>query len=135
MLAELRRQGEIRSRFPEVRKTFEDFLKGAQVISEDSFLRRRPKIWWTREEKLSHQGEDFTLLVTTPEGSSSLSNAKLRIEVSTDDGRKTAEYLPSLAETQSRFPEATGEILDRLSDLEEVVRKFNQSRPRIRPLF
>ena len=98
-------------------------------------MRRRPKFWWTREEKLSHQGENFTLLVTTPEGSTSLSDAKLRIEVSTDDGRKTVEYLPSLTETQSIFPEATGEILDRLSDLEEVVRKFNEARPQILALF
>lgn len=134
MLAELRQQGEIRSRFPKVRKTFEDFLKGSQLILEDSFLRRRPKYWWRRSERLSHQGENFNLLVTTLEGSSSLSDARLRIEVSTDDGRKTAEYLPSLAETQSMFPEATGEILDRLSDLEEVVRKFNESRPTIQTL-
>lgn len=134
MLAELRRQGETRSRFPELRKTFEDFLKGTQIISKDSFLRRRPRYWWTREEKLSHEGQDFTLLVTTPKGSSPLSDTELRIEVSTDDGRKTAEYLPSLKETQSTLPWITGELLDRLSDLEEVVRKFNKSRPRIRAL-
>jgi hypothetical protein len=125
MLARLERQKEIGDKLPEFRHTFEEFVRGGQREEQPGFF-ISPRYWWSRKEKLAHNGQEFTLSVATTSDASELQDAELSIQISADDGRKEGEILPPPGRSQKIAPQEMLKILDRLSDLEAVVRKFNR---------
>ena len=131
MLAGIERQKEIGDKLPSFRRTFEDFVQAGEWEEQPGFF-SRPRYWWSRKHKLSHRGQDFTLSVASTSAAFELRDAELQIQISTDDGRTEQEILPFLTSRQRIAPKEMLKILDNLSDLEAVVRRFNQGPPQIR---
>lgn len=123
MLAEFREQKKFIDELPNLRMTFERFVKGGNRNGS-----RRE-----RTEVLQSQGIPFQLTVTSDSFSKSLLEGNLIIRVSSQDGREISEFLPSM--TYLLKNHNVGEYTNlsrRLDELKSVVDKFLT--PHIKPL-
>lgn len=116
MLAELRdlRERQILiSRFPSIRRTFEDFLKVGAARDTSRFL--------TRRESFSVNGEEFTLSVGTTKSIREVALSPIRITVTDADGNRVEETVPTLSQMKMKVPSAQYEAIAPLLDIEQVL--------------
>ena len=120
MLAEFGEQKKFLDKLPELRLTFERFVKGGPRKGDWPFQAKNTYVW-ERTEVLNAKGNSFLLNVITDAYYKSLPEADLVITVSSADGRKVQEVLPSLLSLRRR-----GDIEDFL-DLPECLEELKRT--------